>query len=70
MDSHSKKAYLEDRAPRKVGKWLHSLKLTASSHLEIDGWNIFSFPFGFRPIFRGEVLVSGRVITMVIVFVP
>ena len=25
-------------------------------------WNTRPFPFGFRPIFRGEVLVSGRVI--------
>ena len=34
---------------------LPSLKLTfASLHLEMDGWNTFSFPFGaFRPIFRG-----------------
>ncbi len=28
----------------------------------MNGWNTFSFPFGARPIFRGEVLlVSGRV---------
>ena len=40
---------------------LHSLKLTFS-HLKMDGWNTFSFPIGFRPIFRDEVLlVSGRV---------
>ena len=29
----------------------------------MDGWNTRTFPFGaFRPIFRGEVLVSGRVV--------
>ena len=40
-----------------------TLKLTfASLHLKMDGWNIFSFPFGaFRPIFRGELLVPWRV---------
>ena len=27
----------------------------------MDGWKTFSFPFGFRPIFRCELLVSGRV---------
>ena len=34
-----------------------SLKLTFS-HLKIDAWNTFSFPFGFWPIFRGELAVS------------
>ena len=28
-----------------------SLKLTFS-HLKMDGWNTFSFPFGIRPNFR------------------
>ena len=39
-----------------------SLKLTASLHLEMDGWNtvVTSFLFGL-PIFRCELLVSGRV---------
>ena len=41
-------------------KKLPSLKLTFS-HLKMDGWKTFSFPFGARPIFRGELLVSGRV---------
>ena len=44
---------------------IHSLKLTQP--LKIDGWNTFSFPFGFRPIFRGELgelLVLGRVYTI------
>ena len=26
-----------------------------------DGWNTFSFPFGARPIFKGELLVLGGV---------
>ena len=26
----------------------------------MDGWNTFPFPFGFRPIFRGELAVSFR----------
>ena len=30
------------------------LKLTASLHLKMDGWNTFSFPFGARPIFSCE----------------
>ena len=34
-----------------------SLKLTASLHLKMDGWNTI-IPIGFRPIFRGELLVS------------
>ena len=33
---------------------LSSLKLTAISPLKMDGWNTFSFPFGARPILRGE----------------
>ena len=37
-----------------------TLKLTASSHLKMDGWNTFSFPFGARPIFRGKMAVSFR----------
>ena len=41
--------------------WTHTPKLTARTW-KMDGWNIQSFPFGFRPIFRGELLVSGRVI--------
>ena len=35
-----------------------TLKLTASLHLKMDGLNTFSFPFGARPIFRGELLES------------
>ena len=27
----------------------------------MGGWNKISFPFGFRPIFTGNMLVSGRV---------
>ena len=27
----------------------------------MDGWKTFLFPFGVRPIFRGKLLVSGRV---------
>ena len=27
----------------------------------LDAWNTMKFPFGARPIFRGELLVSGRV---------
>ena len=42
----------------------NTLPETNSSPLKMDGWNtILSFPIGFRPIFRGEVLlVSGRVL--------
>ena len=40
-------------------KQLPSLKLTASLPLEMDGWNT-TFLLG-RPIFRCELLVSGRV---------
>ena len=36
-----------------------TLPETNSSHLEMDGWNT-SFLLGW-PIFRGELLVSGRV---------
>ncbi len=40
---------------------LPSLKLTARTcKLVVGRW---SFPFGFRPIFRGELLVSGRVVS-------
>ena len=44
---------------------IHSLKLTQP--LKIDGWKTFSFPFGFRPIFSGELgelLILGRVYTI------
>ena len=34
---------------------------TNSSPLKIDYFLKRSFPFGFRPIFRGELLVSGSV---------
>ena len=35
-------------------KYLPSLKLTASWHLKMDGWNTFRFLLGrFRPIFEG-----------------
>ena len=41
-------------------KNIPSLKLTFS-HLKVDGWNTFSFPFGARPIFSGfhSLFVSG-----------
>ena len=38
-------------------RYIPSLKLTFS-HLKMDGWNTFSFPFGSWPIFRGELAVS------------
>ncbi len=41
-------------------KLLPSMKRTASLHLKMDIWNDGSFPFGFRPIFRGEMAVSFR----------
>ena len=51
---------------KKVILILHSLKLTASLHLKMDGWNTFSFPFGaFRPIFRGENVRFRECITTV-----
>ena len=34
--------------------------LTASSPMKIDGWKM-QFPFGERPIFKGELLVLGSV---------
>ena len=35
---------------------------TKWKRLKMDGWNMYSFPFGaFRPIFRGELLVLGSV---------
>ena len=47
---------------RKVSS-IPSLKLTVQKPLKTDGWNTLSFPFGARPIFRCELLVSGRVWT-------
>ena len=47
-------------------QWIHSLKLTAKA--PENGWLEDEFPFGFRPIFRGELLVSGRVDTIYICF--
>ena len=47
--------------------WLHrslvyTLPETNELHLKMDGWNTIRLPFGaFRPIFKGELLVSGRV---------
>ena len=35
-----------------------TLPETNSSHLKMDGWNTFSFPFGARPIFWVGILVS------------
>ena len=40
---------------------MHSLKLTASLPLKIDGWNTNRFLLGW-PIFRWELLVLGRVV--------
>ena len=39
----------------------NTLPETHSLHLKMDGWKTIRFPFGARPIFRGELLVSGRV---------
>ena len=42
--------------------WLsYTLPETNSSHLKMDGWNTFSFPFGARPIVRGETGEPGVV---------
>ena len=43
-------------------KWyLHSLKVTFS-HLKMDDWKTIRLPFGaFRPVIRGELLVSGSI---------
>ena len=38
-----------------------TLPETKSLHPKMDGWKTFSFPFGIRPLFRCEMLVSGRV---------
>ena len=37
-----------------------TLPKTNSSHLKMDGWKMKS-PFAARPIWRGELLVSGSV---------
>ena len=47
---------------------LASLKPTASSHIEMDGWKI-SFLVRW-PILRGELLVSGSVILVILVISP
>ena len=47
--------------PQVPPRSLPSLKLTATSPLKMDGWNTIAFPIGFRPIFRGKLLVSGSV---------
>ena len=45
--------------------YIPSLKLTVRPWKWMVGrWNFISFPFGARPIFRGELLVSGRVYTL------
>ena len=44
-----------------VVKRIGNVKLTFS-HLEIDGWKMIISFWGNRPIFRGELLVFGRVI--------
>ena len=46
--------------------WEATLPETNSLFLKIDGWKTFSFPFGARPIFRGKMLVSGRVIHVIL----
>ena len=51
---------------RGLGVWPPPLLLTlpetnSKRHLKMDGWNTFSFPFGSRPIFRYDLLVSGSV---------
>ena len=43
-----------------------TLPETNSLHLKMDGWKTMNFPFGARPIFRGELLVSGSVIIWLI----
>ena len=35
-----------------------------------NGWLEDSFPFGFRPIFRGELLILGRVHPFQIIYPP
>ena len=42
-----------------------SLKLTAEAHE--NEWLKDEFPFGFRPVFRGKLLVSGSVTLNVVV---
>ena len=46
---------------RKNGFRLGTLPETNESHLKMDGWNMI-FSFWGSSIFRGELLVSGRVI--------
>ncbi len=44
-----------------VKGWITSLKLTASWHLKMDGWNTFSVSFwGFCLFSRGKLAVSFR----------
>ena len=38
-----------------------SVTLPQTSIAPENGWLEYYFPFGFRPIFRGELLVSGSV---------
>ncbi len=44
-------------------EWLkYTLPETNSSHLKMDGWNTFSFPFGaLNGPFSGDTLVLGKV---------
>ena len=38
---------------------IQDLALLTFSPLNMDGWKTFSFPFGFRPIFRGRAKLPG-----------
>ena len=37
-----------------------TLPETNSSHLKMDGWNTFSFPYGAKGLFSGALAVSFR----------
>ncbi len=41
--------------------WFWACTLPQTNIAPENGWLAYYFPFGFRPIFRGELLVSGRV---------
>ena len=43
-----------------------TLAETNSSHLNMDGWNTIVSFWVIRPIFRGKLLVSGRVCSVVL----
>ena len=48
----------------------NTLPETKSSHLQMDDWKTFSFPFGMAETGRCELLVSGSVLEEPLVDLP